>query len=248
MQTRIAPALARLGGAQSLGSAPLLLRDAVATWGWDPPSSVALLAEWLEEPRHAEEANALVAIEVGRTYMECERVDVPLGAYVRALCDESNTPVAESSSAAAAERPGTYLAQSQVFDRAPLLADRMGVSMPSPDVRPVWWLGPGGTLSPLHRDPTHNVLVQLCGTKRVAIVPADSAADGMYRAAPPQGNTSLVDVRDANVAERWPRFPREDLSSVTLRAGEALYLPKGTWHQVEAERDAPSFSIALWWG
>jgi hypothetical protein len=243
-----APALARLGGTQTLGSAPLLLRDAVAAWGWNPPSSVAQLAEWLEEPRHMEEAHALVPIEVGRTYMECERVDVPLGAYVRALCDESGAAAAGNHSAAAAERPSTYLAQSQVFDRAPRLAERMRVSMPSVDVRPVWWLGPGGTLSPLHRDPTHNVLVQLCGTKRIALVPADAPADAMYRAAPPQGNTSLVDVRDANAAARWPRFPHADLSSVTLSAGEALYLPKGTWHQVEAERDAPSFSIALWWG
>ena len=39
-----APALARLGGTQTLGSAPLLLRDAVAAWGWNPPSSVAQLA------------------------------------------------------------------------------------------------------------------------------------------------------------------------------------------------------------
>jgi hypothetical protein len=31
------------------------------------------------------------------------------------------------------------------------------------------WIGPPGTVSPLHRDPTHNILTQLYGEKRVLL-------------------------------------------------------------------------------
>ena len=240
-----APVLSRLGGVQTLGNAPLLLHDALTAWQWRPPTSIHQLAEWLEEPAHADEANALVPIEVGSTYMDCERINVPFGAYVHALCGEHDASSDVSSSSSSVR---TYLAQSSVFERAPLLAERMGIEMPCNDVRPVWWLGPGGTLSPLHRDPTHNVLVQLCGTKKVTLLPADAPKERLYLAQPPQGNTSLVDPYAADVAERWPSFPKELCTTLTLSPGDALYLPRGTWHQVEAARTTPSFSIALWWG
>ena len=42
------------------------------------------------------------------------------------------------------------------------------------------WIGPPGTVSPLHRDPTHNLLAQLYGEKRVRLYAAPDDAAAMY--------------------------------------------------------------------
>ena len=75
-----------------------------------------------------------------------------------------------------------YLAQHELFDQIPplrrdiitpdycalLLADEIDDGGAESVVTNAWF-GPGGTVSPLHNDPFHNLLAQVVGSKRVSV-------------------------------------------------------------------------------
>ena len=55
-------------------------------------------------------------------------------------------------------------------------ARRRNERMDNKTIRRNAWLGPRGTVTPLHRDPYHNVLCQAWGTKRFLLYPGSDAA------------------------------------------------------------------------
>jgi len=115
---------------------------------------------------------------------------------------------------------------------APLLADLAPLPAfldPKPDARGTSiWLGPAGTLTPLHHDTSHITFVQLVGRKRFTITPA------WHR------ETLTGTIRDTFYADNQ----RPDGAIVVeLGPGDALYLPIGTWHHVVALE--PSISLSL---
>lgn len=64
------------------------------------------------------------------------------------------------------------------------------------------WFGPGGTVTPLHTDPHHNLLCQVVGRKYVRLY-APSQTPAMYPYE--EGlttNSSQVDLRDVD-EEKW---------------------------------------------
>lgn len=114
------------------------------------------------------------------------------------------------------------------------------------------WLGPRGTVTPLHRDPYQNFLCQAWGTKRFLLYPNSDAAhmdvfprDSLLR------NTSRIDperLDEEKYAEKHAPFAKAAAARgarVDVRAGEALFMPAGTWHHVRAT--TPSFSVSYWW-
>lgn len=90
------------------------------------------------------------------------------------------------------------------------------------------WVGPAGTLSPLHFDPHNVLLVQVAGRKRVWLVPPD--ADEIYEGL--DGYYAEHDARDVDGA-----------LSIVVEPGEALFVPVGWFHQVEALD--PSITLSL---
>ena len=107
---------------------------------------------------------------------------------------------------------------------------------PRPDPRATSiWLGPAGTITPLHHDTSHIVFVQLVGRKRIAIAPPwhgellrGSITDTFYSALPVGGPGGAASV---------------DASTIEVGPGDALYLPIGTWHHVVALE--PSISLSF---
>jgi hypothetical protein len=94
------------------------------------------------------------------------------------------------------------------------------------------WLGPAGTVTPLHHDTSNILFCQMHGRKRFHLVPPHETvmADGaraMY---------ASVDAAGAAAAGALVR-------EAVLAPGEALFIPVGWWHEVRA-LDA-SISIAF---
>lgn len=98
---------------------------------------------------------------------------------------------------------------------------------------PRFWLGPAGTVTPLHCDYDDNVFVQIWGSKRIFL-------------APPHHDTYLY-VREANALlfgspfdpetpdyERYPLARQAALVECVVEQGDMLYVPAGWYHQVRS--------------
>lgn len=146
-----------------------------------------------------------------------------------------------------------YLAQHNLFDQIPKLkgdilvpeyccvSESNGAHVQQ-DIKA--WLGPKGTISPMHHDPKHNLLCQIFGHKRI-ILAAPEDSENLY---PHEGdmlsNTSLLDAENVNLAE-FPLAANVKFYSITLYKGEILYIPPKWWHYVRSlDR---SFSVSFWW-
>jgi hypothetical protein len=92
------------------------------------------------------------------------------------------------------------------------------------------WFGPKGTYTPLHHDTCNIMFVQMWGEKRIDLLPPHrfdlfEHSMNMY---------ASLDLRIAQQAEQ---------RTVTLKAGEALFIPVGWWHQVEALTHSTSLAM-----
>lgn len=91
------------------------------------------------------------------------------------------------------------------------------------------WLGPKGTLTPLHHD-LHSILfAQVFGTKHVKLIPPFDTAF-VY---PCKTFYSAVDPENVDAA-RFPEFLKATVLDVIVEPGDVLLLPVGWWHWVRA--------------
>ena len=117
------------------------------------------------------------------------------------------------------------------------------------EVVPRIWLGNASHVS-CHYDTFENLACVVAGTRRFTLFPPDSIGD-LY-VGPIDRTLSGPPVSLATSApEGDPRYPRmtrarERAVSVELMPGDALYLPKLWWHEVEAT--APfNMLVNYWW-
>ncbi|WLG94279.1 cupin-like domain-containing protein [Pseudomonas sp. FP198] len=116
---------------------------------------------------------------------------------------------------------------------------------PSLFIPPRIWIGPKGTLTPLHRDDTDNLFAQVWGQKTFTLAaPHHREALGTWSTAP-QGGLDGCDFNpDAPDYERFPHARDVTFLRVTLEAGDLLFLPEGWFHQVESV--STSLSVNFW--
>jgi hypothetical protein len=101
------------------------------------------------------------------------------------------------------------------------------------------WIGPAGTVTPLHHDTTNILFCQLYGRKQVELVsPQESALllDPLHGFYSP---VALDQLRDA----AHPALRELLVRRVIVRPGDALFIPAGWWHRVTSLDISISFSL-----
>ncbi|WP_454563829.1 cupin-like domain-containing protein [Pseudomonas sp. AIG] len=112
-------------------------------------------------------------------------------------------------------------------------------------IPPRIWIGPKGTLTPLHRDDTDNLFAQVWGQKKFTLAaPHHREALGTWSTAPEGGLDGCDFNPDAPDYERFPAAREVPFLRVTLEAGDLLFLPEGWFHQVESV--STSLSVNFW--
>lgn len=94
------------------------------------------------------------------------------------------------------------------------------------------WVGPAGTITPLHHDTSNILFCQIHGRKRIVLAPPWAeplleSAEGVYNHRGPE----------ALASEGIPAI------DVVVQPGEALFIPAGWWHDVRALDVSVSLAI-----
>ncbi|KAL1516900.1 hypothetical protein ABEB36_000735 [Hypothenemus hampei] len=146
-----------------------------------------------------------------------------------------------------------YLAQHNLFDQISELREDIRIpeycccslnfeEAMEPDINA--WLGPKGTVSPLHQDPKNNVLAQVYGTKQILLYSPEDTQFLYPHGETMLSNTSQVDPLNPNYI-KYPEFKKATMFKGLLKSGEMLFIPLKWWHHVTALEK--SFSVSFWW-
>ncbi|XP_017066420.1 bifunctional peptidase and arginyl-hydroxylase JMJD5 [Drosophila eugracilis] len=145
-----------------------------------------------------------------------------------------------------------YLAQHELFSQIPALKrdisvpDYCSISKDDPpgvvDIKA--WLGPAGTISPMHYDPKHNLLCQVFGYKKIILAAPEDTKYLYPHHNEFLANTSQIDAAHLDL-ETYPLLGKVKFYELLLQPGDCLYMPPKWWHYVRSE--SPSFSVSFWW-
>lgn len=91
----------------------------------------------------------------------------------------------------------------------------------------ILWLGPKGTITQLHYDPSNQFHIQIYGTKTFRFIPALQVPyiynnDKVY---------SDVDLLNPDL-ELYPEFAKVSIIEINAGPGDCIYMPLGWWHHV----------------
>jgi hypothetical protein len=100
------------------------------------------------------------------------------------------------------------------------------------------WIGPAGTVTPLHHDACNILFVQILGRKRVQLV-APAYITRIYN---DRNCFTDFDPEQPDFA-RFPQMCGVPIEVIDLDAGDALLLPVGWWHHVRALDASVSLSF-----
>jgi hypothetical protein len=98
---------------------------------------------------------------------------------------------------------------------------------------PRFWLGPAGTVTPLHADYDDNLFVQIWGSKRIFLAPPHHD-EFLY---PREANALLFGSPFDPEAPDFDKFPLARQAATIeciVQPGDMLYVPAGWYHQVRS--------------
>lgn len=98
---------------------------------------------------------------------------------------------------------------------------------------PRFWLGPAGTVTPLHCDYDDNIFAQIWGTKRIVLVPPHHDEFLYVREANPLLFGSPFDPERPDF-DTYPLARAAAPVECIVEPGDMLYVPAGWYHQVRA--------------
>lgn len=202
---------------------PVVITDLAADW----PARQRWTADYLDSVLGDEVVEVMTGRESDDRYeehLESHRTEMRFADYVTAVeaADDTND---------------FYLVANNHFLEGPAAAalladieiDSRFLDREAPPAQIFFWYGPAGTVTPLHHDTSNVLLCQIRGRKRVTLVPALES----HRVYNDVAVYSPVDPEDPDFT-RFPRFAAATVLTVTLDAGEALFIPVGWWHHVRS--------------
>jgi hypothetical protein len=98
---------------------------------------------------------------------------------------------------------------------------------------PRFWIGPAGTVTPLHCDYDDNIFAQIWGSKRIFLAPPHHD-QFLY---PSEANAILFGSPFNPEAPDFDKFPlarQANMVECIVQPGDMLYVPAGWYHQVRA--------------
>ncbi len=250
---------------------PLLVKGAVRAWPAWERWSFDRLAD-LRKPDGSEAVARFITgvVEQGATR---EQYDAPVGPYLRELARTADRAAAmprPDAGLLSDRRRATlrqddrfrldwaylntfvpdrvYLSQWEMLRAFPALARDFAIRQLWPGWRLTWqyaFVGPANTVTGLHYDFPDNWFCQVRGTKEVILVTGDQSHHMCPSRKFDWGATlSAIDITRLAEQER-ERAAFEKVCGLYARveAGDALFIPKGTWHAVVARE--PSISLAV---
>lgn len=114
----------------------------------------------------------------------------------------------------------------------------------------LWW-GPAGGRTGLHADlDPFNVLCQVVGVRSVTLWPPGQRGLLYPGTKYDRGaELSLVDVWDNEAHRKFPLFAKARNVTITLEAGDILFIPNGWWHTTETLEHsiAVTANMFTWW-
>lgn len=151
--------------------------------------------------------------------------------------------------AGARDRPTRYMGSLTAETYFPGIEETVRLPFVPSAVRPRFWIGHPSTVA-CHYDTMDNVACVVAGRRRFTLFPPDAIAD-LYIGPIDHtlaGQPVSLAVGSAPGDPRFPRFERarERALIVDLGPGDALYLPKLWWHQVEATGEV-NVLVNYWW-
>jgi lysine-specific demethylase 8 len=247
---------------------PILVKGAVKQWQaferWSFESFAAL-----HKPDGSEAVARFITgvVEQGATR---EQFDAPVGPYLRELARNAACAPARGAGLLPDERRAAlgrgdrfrldwsylttfvpdrvYLSQWEILREFPELTADFAIRTLWPGWRLTWqyaFVGPAHTVTGLHYDFPSNWFCQLRGTKEVILVTADQSKHMCPSRKFDWGATlSAIDITNL-AAQQRERVEFEKVRGLYARVepGDALFIPKGTWHAVVALE--PSISLAV---
>ncbi len=143
-----------------------------------------------------------------------------------------------------------YLAQWDILREFPALRQDFNLKDLWPGRRLTWefiFLGPAHTVTGLHNDFPHNWFCQLRGVKEFILFPPDQSA----HLSPSQKYDWGATLSDINIAQlhtpeqatERAQFAKAKGLYARVEAGDALFIPKRTWHAVVSHQ--PSISLGV---
>jgi lysine-specific demethylase 8 len=247
---------------------PLLVKGAVGAWpAWERWSF-----EQLAELRHSDGSPAVGRFQQGLVEQGATQPQpvLPVGPYFRELGEASEKPVSADIGLLPLNRR-SYLAPDQSFhlnwdhlhsfapsrryladwpalQQFPALRKDFDIRTLWPGQRWTWaymFVGPANTVTGLHQDIHDNWFCQVRGTKELILIPQDQTPHMCVSRKYNLGSvlsTINVFALDHGRSEAI-EFAKTNGYYARVEAGDALYIPKNTWHAVVALE--PSISLAV---
>ena len=229
---------------------PVILRGLCANW---PVTKAAAesreaLASYLASRDSGVQSQAFIGSPAiaGRYYysddlsgFNFERADMPLSAALSRMTAAARGPALSS----------VYFGSIPADDHVNGFSGENHLEIVPPEVQPRLWLGNASFVS-AHYDTFDNAACVVAGSRRFTLYRPE-AISNLYpgpidftMAGPPVGLAVGSEAGDP----RYPRFEavRDQALVAELQPGDALYLPKLWWHQVEAT-DSLNMLVNYWW-